>query len=176
MKKKVSIILCTFNEVNHIGQTIDLVSKTLKDVEIVIIDDNSKDGTIEKLEKLKSSYKFKLLIRKNERGLATAQKKGFEISSGDYVGTIDANNSDQILYFSDLILQLDNGYDIAVLSRYIKGGDDKRIFIRSFASKILNKLSKIILGIPFNDFSSCIFLMKKELLTPTSHIIKGYAE
>ena len=50
MSKKVSLILCTYNEVNYIEDTISLVSKTLKDAEIIIIDDNSNDGTLEKLE------------------------------------------------------------------------------------------------------------------------------
>ena len=45
MSKKISIILCTYNEVNYIEETIKLISKTLKKVEIIIVDDNSNDGT-----------------------------------------------------------------------------------------------------------------------------------
>ena len=97
MRKKVSIILCTYNEVDYIEPTISLISKTLKDVEIIIVDDNSDDGTLEKFEKLKSTFNFKLIVRKNESGLATAHKRGFEESTGDYIGTIDVNNKDQIL-------------------------------------------------------------------------------
>ena len=132
MRKKVSIILCTYNEVDYIESTISLISKTLKDVEIIIVDDNSDDGTLEKFEKLKSTFNFKLIVRKNESGLATAHKRGFEESTGDYIGTIDVNNKDQILYFKDLAAELNVGYDIAVLSRYILGGGDQRIFLRAF--------------------------------------------
>ena len=63
MEKKISIILCTYNEVNHIEQCISLITKTLKNVEIIIVDDNSNDGTISKLEKLISVYNFKLIVR-----------------------------------------------------------------------------------------------------------------
>ena len=161
MEKKVSIILCTYNEVNYIEDTISLVSKTLKDVEIIIIDDNSNDGTLEKLEILKSIFKFKLIIRKDEKGLASAQKRGFVESTGEYIGTMDVNSKDQILYFKRLIEKLNEGYDMAVLSRYVLGGGDQRIFIRSFGSKTINFVSKFLLRIPFNDFSSCIFLMKR---------------
>ena len=99
MNKKVSIILCTYNEVGYVENTIKLIHETLQNVEIIIVDDNSNDGTIEKINSLKSKFKFNLIVRKNERGLASAQKKGFEVSTGDYVGTIDINSPDQILIF-----------------------------------------------------------------------------
>ncbi len=176
MAKKVSIILCTYNEVNYIEHTISLVSKTLEDVEIIIIDDNSNDGTLEKLAKLKSILKFRLIIRKNERGLASAQKRGLEESTGEYVGWIDVNSKDQILYFKNLITKLNEGYDIAVLSRYVLGGNDKRFFIRSFGSKVINLVSKFLLRMPFNDFTSCIFLMKRKLIDYSGIIKTGYGE
>ena len=176
MRKKVSIILCTYNEVDYIEPTISLISKTLKDVEIIIVDDNSDDGTLEKFEKLKSTFNFKLIVRKNERGLASAHKRGFNESTGEYVGTIDVNSRDQNLYFKDLAAKLNVGYDIAVLSRYILGGGDQRIFIRSFSSKAINTVARFFLRIPFNDFTSCIFLMKKKLLDYSEIIKTGYAE
>ena len=174
--KKVSIVLCTLNEANHIEKTIELISNTFKNVEIIIIDDNSTDGTLEKLDKIKDNYNFKLFIRKDEKGLASAQQKGFKFASGDYIGTLDVNNQDQIAYFKNLKKKLDEGHDVAFLSRYIKGGGDERIFIRSIASKSINLLSKMILRIPYNDFTSGIFLMKKNLLYLTNEILTGYAE
>ena len=176
MNKKISIVLCTYNEVNYIEQTIRLISQTLENVEIIVVDDNSNDGTLEKLNTLKSIFNFKLIVRKNERGLASAHKRGFNESTGEYVGTIDVNSRDQILYFKDLAAELNVGYDIAVLSRYILGGGDQRIFIRSFSSKAINVISRFFLRIPFNDFTSCIFLMKKKLLDYSEIIKTGYAE
>ena len=176
MNKKISIVLCTYNEVNYIEQTIRLISQTLENVEIIVVDDNSNDGTLEKLNTLKSIFNFKLIVRKNERGLASAQKRGFNESTGEYVGTIDVNSRDQILYFTKLAAKLNAGYDIAVLSRYILGGGDQRIFIRSFSSKAINTVARFFLRIPFNDFTSCIFLMKKKLLDYSEIIKTGYAE
>ena len=176
MNKKISIVLCTYNEVNYIEQTIRLISQTLENVEIIVVDDNSNDGTLEKLNTLKSIFNFKLIVRKNERGLASAHKRGFNESTGEYVGTIDVNSRDQILYFKDLAAKLNVGYDIAVLSRYILGGGDQRIFIRSFSSKAINTAARFFLRIPFNDFTSCIFLMKRKLLDYSEIIKTGYAE
>ena len=59
MSKKISIILCTYNEVNYIESAIQLIYETLDSVEIIIVDDNSKDGTLEKLDKLiQLNYNF----------------------------------------------------------------------------------------------------------------------
>ena len=176
MNKKISIILCTYNEANHIGECIKLISKTLENVEIIVVDDNSNDGTLEKLDKLKSIFNFKLFVRKNERGLASAQKKGFSEATGDFVGTIDVNSYYAILHFVNLADKLNSGYDIAFLSRYVPGGRDERIFIRSFASKAICLISKFFLRIPYNDFVSGIFLMKRKLLVHTDTILTNYAE
>ena len=176
MNKKISIILCSYNEVNHIGECIRLISKTLENVEIIIVDDNSNDGTLEKLDELKSIFNFKLFVRKNERGLASAQKKGFSKATGDFIGTIDVNSRDQILHFVNLAAKLEGGYDVAFLSRYISGAGDQRIFLRAFASKAINLTSRFLLRIPFHDFTSGIFLMKRELLYHLEIKISGYAE
>ena len=176
MNKKISIILCTYNEVNHIEECISLISRTLDNVEIIIIDDNSNDGTLDKLNKLKTTFNFNLLVRKDKRGLASAQKKGFSISTGDFVGTIDVNSYDQILHFPNLTDKLNSGYDIAVLSRFVPGGGDERFFIRAFASRGIYLVSKFILRIPFNDFGSGIFLMKRNLLDHAEKTLTTYAE
>ena len=176
MNKKISIILCSYNEVHYIEECISLINKTLKNVEIIIVDDNSDDGTLEKLDKLKSIFNFKLFVRKNERGLASAQKKGFSEATGDFMGTIDINSRDQILHFVNLAAKLDSGYDVAFLSRYISGGGDQRIFLRAFASIAINLASRFLLRIPFHDFTSGIFLMKRELFDHVEIKISGYAE
>ena len=75
-----------------------------------------------------------------------------------------------------MVDKLNDGYDIAVLSRYVDGGEDRRIFIRSFASRTINLVSKFFLRIPFNDFTSCLFLMKRKLLDYSEIIKTGYAE
>ena len=145
MNKTISIILCTYNEVNYIEEAINLITKTLKNTEIIIVDDNSTDGTLNKLDKLRTNFHFKLFVRKKERGFASAVCKGLNEATGDYVGFIDVNSFDQILHFKDMISKLDNRYDISVLSRYIPGGGDERVLLRSFSSKAINLVCKFLL-------------------------------
>ena len=134
IKKKISLILCTYNEKNYIINSLQLIQNNIDNCEVIIVDDNSNDGTLEILKENEKNFEFKLFVRTNERGLASAQLKGFLESSGDYIGTVDVNSENQILYFSKLIKKLDQGYDVASLSRYVDGGGDERILIRSQAS------------------------------------------
>ena len=161
---KISIIICTYNEVNFIKKTLYLIKKKFKNSEIIIVDDNSYDGTLEVLKKLRNKIKFTLIVRKNIRGLATALSEGFHKAKAQYIGTFDVNMPDQINYFNKAIKKLDSGNDIVVLSRFVKGGSDKRILLRASTSFLINKLSKFILNIPFNDFTSGIFIMKKKII------------
>jgi len=161
---KISIIICTYNEVSFIKKTLYRIKKKFKNSEIIIVDDNSYDGTLEVLKKLKNKIKFTLIVRKNTRGLATALSEGFKKAKSQYIGTFDVNMPDQINYFNKAIKELDSGNDIVVLSRYVKGGSDKRILLRTSTSFLINKLSKFILNIPFNDFTSGIFIMKKKII------------
>ena len=57
MSLKTSIILCTYNEVHHIKNTIAQIQKAIEDLELIIVDDNSTDGTTEIINKLVSKFK-----------------------------------------------------------------------------------------------------------------------
>ena len=64
MSSKTSIILCTYNEAKHIEKIILEIEKNISNLELVIVDDNSSDGTIEIIKKLNHSNKYKTVYRK----------------------------------------------------------------------------------------------------------------
>ena len=99
MSKKISIILCTYNEVNYIEKTILELEKNIKNLELVIVDDNSTDGTIDTINKLNQNGKYKVVFRKKSKGLASAFTRGIIETSGDYVGWLDTNMSELIPKF-----------------------------------------------------------------------------
>ena len=70
MDKKVSIILSTYNEAIVIEKTINEIFKSIENVEIVLVDDNSEDGTLEKVKSINN--KNLKIISRNSRGLASA--------------------------------------------------------------------------------------------------------
>ena len=62
MSKKISIILCTFNEANYIEKTIIELNKNIKNLELIIVDDNSTDGTIDILNELNHDKRIKTIF------------------------------------------------------------------------------------------------------------------
>ena len=76
MSTKNSIILCTYNEANYIEKTISELEKNIPNLELVIVDDNSTDGTIDIINKLNQNNKYKTVFRKKSRSLASAFVRG----------------------------------------------------------------------------------------------------
>lgn len=172
MSERISIVLCTYNEIDSIENTIVKIKEKIKDLELVIVDDNSSDGTKEIIEKYSDNKKIKFILRKEVSGFASAVVDGINNSSSNNIGWIDANMTYLIDYIPKMEKLLRENNDIVLLSRYVKGGKDKRPIIRSMASKILNIFCKIIFRSKINDFTSGIFLMKRNILRSVS--FKGY--
>ena len=117
MPTKISIILCTYNEAKYIKNTIEELEKNIPNVEIVIVDDCSTDGTIEIIQKLNQSNQYKVVYRKKSRSLASAFVRGVVETSGDYIGWIDTNMSEVASSFPNMMNELRGDSDIVVLSR-----------------------------------------------------------
>ena len=174
MSNNVSIILSTFNEKLSIEFTISELIKYLPGVEIIVVDDNSPDGTLEVLKKI-NYENLKIFSRKKTKGLASAFLLGLINTSGDIIGWLDSNMGDTAKKFPEMLQNL-KGSDIVILSRYVAEGKDERNKIRVIASYLLNKFSKLILRSKINDLSSGIFLMKREVLNDVVPVAKGHGE
>jgi len=176
MSLKTSIILCTYNEVHHIKNTIAQIQKAIEDLELIIVDDNSTDGTKEIINQMNQEKKFKAIFREKSRGLASAFLRGIIESSGDYIGWLDTNMNESIPLFKKMINSLKSNNDIVILSRYVEGGNDKRKLIRSFSSKYFNILCRFMLQLPIKDLTSGIFLMKRRVIDEVTFLAYGHGE
>ena len=174
MSNNISIILSTFNEKLSIEFTISELIKYLPGVEIIVVDDNSPDGTLEVLKKI-NYENLKIFSRKKTKGLASAFLLGLINTSGDIIGWLDSNMGDTAKKFPEMLQNL-KGADIVILSRYVAEGKDERNKIRVISSYLLNKFSKLILRSKINDLSSGIFLMKREVLNDVVPVAKGHGE
>ena len=176
MLAKTSIILCTYNEAHHIKNTILQIQKIIKNLELIIVDDNSNDGTKEILEQLNQEKKFKVIFRNKSRGLASAFLRGVIESSGDYIGWLDTNMTESVAIFEKMSSLLNSENDIIILSRYVEGGSDKRKLIRSLSSKYFNILCRFVLQLPIKDLTSGIFIMKREVIDEVTFLGYGHGE
>ena len=137
MSFKVSIILCTYNESKYIENTIKNLNNNISDLELVIVDDNSSDGTVDIIKQLNKDNKYKTVFRKKSRSLASAFVRGITETSGDYIGWLDTNQSELAPKFNTMIKELETDSDIVIMSRYVPEGGDERLLLRSLASNTL---------------------------------------
>jgi len=173
-KKNTTIILSTYNEKLSIKNTINELIKHIDNVEIVVVDDNSPDGTFEILKNIKYE-KLKIFCRKKNKGLASAFLLGLINASGDVIGWLDSNMGTLAKKFPEMISNLENA-DIVLLSRYVSGGRDDRNIVRVLASRTINSIAKFILRSKIQDLSSGIFIMKRKVLLDVVPIASGHGE
>ncbi len=126
----ISIILPTYNEAENIKIILPLIFDVLAtndlNGEVVVVDDNSPDGTADVALSMKKTYPLKVHVRTNQRGLSTAAMKGFELSKGTICVLMDADLSHPVEKLPEMIKPIYTGKtDLTVGSRYIDGGGAK---------------------------------------------------
>lgn len=164
-----SIIIPTYNEVENIPILIERISEVFSqsDIrgEIIVVDDDSPDGTWKKAEELSEEYdNLRVLRRTDKRGLSSAVLDGFEIAKGRIIGVIDADLSHPPEKIPELIEPIMNGEaDMTIGSRYIdEGGIEKWPVLRKLSSKIATLL---VLGLTrVKDPMSGFFFIRREVI------------
>ena len=161
-KMKVSIILPTYNERNNIKKIVQEILKIDSKFEIIIIDDNSPDGTGKIIDKLKIKYSnIKVIHRKKRLGLSSAIIQGFKIASGNIIGVMDADLSHPTNMINKMINYIEkNKTNFIIGSRLIKGGKVKNWpFSRKIISIIATIMAKLLTNV--KDPMSGFFFFKK---------------
>ncbi len=133
------VVIPTYNESENIEDLINRIFQLYKDISILIVDDSSPDNTSGIVRNLQQKYaSLYLLIQKEKQGLANAYINGFKwgIDNGfDLFTSCDGDFSHNPIYISHLVKKIEEGYDIASGSRYIKGGGTtEKNFFRNFIS------------------------------------------
>ena len=159
---------------NTAVNTINQLIHHINGVEIIVVDDNSPDGTFEILKSIKYP-KLKIFNRKKDKGLASAFLLGLINADGNIIGWVDSNMASVVEKFPEMISKLDN-QDIVLLSRYVEGGEDLRNKARVVASRLINFMSRLILRSKIKDLSSGIFVMKRDVLLDTVPVASGHGE
>ena len=174
------VIIPTYNEIDNIEEFIIQISNF--DVSVLIVDDNSPDGTGKVVDDItKINKKINLMKRNQKLGLGSAYRDGFKwgLDKGySYLLEMDADFSHR---FEDLVKILEASFsaDMIIGSRYIEEGgsigwDTRRKMLSSFA----NKLSKFLLKTKINDMTSGFRCYSNKALTEISYATTksdGYA-
>lgn len=178
---ELSLISPTFNEKENITPLVERVHKALSkySYELIVVDDNSPDGTSELAKSLSSKYPLKVIVRTSERGLASAVVAGFDQATGEVLGVIDADLQHPPEEIPALLEAIRGGADVAIASRYVEGGN-----IEGWSTKraIISKGAKLLATIllpstrEIKDPLAGFFLFKRKVidsavLTPTGYKI-----
>ena len=156
VRDKTLVFTATFNEAENIHEFLNSSLK-LKDVDVLIIDDNSPDETSKIIESYQSKHKNLFLIKRSGKlGLDTAHKEGFEFAQKNNCKnliTLDADLShdpNQIPKFIKIL----QTKPFVIGSRYIGGGKNEMKFSRLVLSYLGNKLIKFIFNINCSEYTT----------------------
>lgn len=170
-----------YNEEESITETVDQIeeafSKVNIDHEIFIVNDNSKDGTLQVLETLAAKYPaVKYETNHGPNGFGYAVRYGLERFSGDCVAVMMADLSDSpydlIRYYTTMV---EGNYDCVFGSRFMKGG---KVIDYPWVKKIINRIANFIIRmtmrIKYNDTTNAFKLYKKEVIEGVKPILSPH--
>lgn len=152
------IVIPTYNERENLPLLIPEVLDAVPAAQVLVVDDNSPDGTGDWVaEFARSEDRVHLLSRPGKQGLGRAYVAGFQwaLERGyDVVVEMDADFSHRPCDLPELLAALESGADFAVGSRYVAGGGTKNWgWLRRMISRGGGLYSRLILGFPLNDWT-----------------------
>jgi dolichol-phosphate mannosyltransferase len=166
---ELSVVVPTFNERENIQELVHRLAETLQAIrwEVIFVDDDSPDGTAALVRSIaQRDPRVRIIHRIGRRGLSTACVEGMLASSAPFLAVMDADlQHDERILPAMLRAVKDDGYDIAVGSRYVAGGSlGEWGEERQFASQFATRLSRLVLKAGVKDPMSGFFLLKREVL------------
>ena len=168
MNARTLIVVPTYNESGNIQELIDRTFASLPEVHLLVVDDDSPDGTAELVEKISAnSPALHLIRRKGQRGYGRALTAGLQyaLDNGyEMIGTMDADLSHDPVYLLPM-MELLAAHEIAIGSRYVRDGGTvnwgtHRVLLSWFA----NTFAAALLQIPARDITSGYRLYRRSAL------------
>lgn len=175
---QLTMVVPTYNECDRLEELVTAVFAAADGrglaIEMVIVDDNSPDGTGALADRLVEQFRLRVVHRAGKLGLGTAVVEGFAAASAPVVGVMDADFSHPPGLVPDLYQAFqDEGADVVVASRYVPGGSTpnwplKRRMLSRTACLLARGLS------PIRDAASGFFLIRREIAQGTEIKAGGF--
>ncbi len=161
-----TVILPTYNERENIPILIDGILKHVRPpVTVLVVDDDSPDGTWQVVEELaRSDDRIRLLHRTTERGLTSAIWAGIQAAGSETVSWMDCDLAMPPETIPGLLAEIERGADIALGSRYVPGGSDPGHgwMARAF-SVTINRFAALLLGGGVRDYTSGFVAARRQV-------------
>ncbi len=178
------VVLPTYNERENIELMVNRLMDLPVDLRVVVIDDNSPDGTGESADRLAATFPERVFVvhRAGKLGLGTAYRTGFDFAlrqDAERIMTMDADFSHDPEYIPAMIEKSKAGYDLVIGSRYVEGGDAPDFPLRrKILSGGANGFAKTLLNLKAHDVTAgfrCYQRHVLESLPLDSILSNGYS-
>ncbi len=170
MKKELSVVIPTYNEKENIQILIPRILKTFRknniDGQIIIVEDQSTDGSYEIFKELESKIScLKIIFRNSPKSISKAWFDGFSAAEKENVVCIDADLCHEPRYFPLMLEKMDE-YDVVIGSRYLKNRigmiEDKSLFA-IYVSILGQYITRLATGFTETDSSHSFRMFKKRV-------------
>jgi len=172
-KIDVSIVIPTYRERDNIEilipQIMDVFKKNKIRGEIIVIDDNSRDGTAELVRdfsgKCNGTCEIRLIEREDKLGLGSAYREGFRRAKGEVIFEMDGDLSHDPYSIPEFLNKIHEGNSLVIGSRYMNGGGiNNWSFFRKLTSRGANFLANQFIRLNVKDATSGYRAYKRDLL------------
>jgi dolichol-phosphate mannosyltransferase len=153
---KALVFFATYNEAGNVTPLLTSIANFVPDADILVVDDNSSDGTVETMRGLGLSQ-LSILVREGKLGLGTAHLLALAYARDrayDVIVTMDGDLSHDPSDIPALLNEVVNGSDIGIGSRYMPGGSCDYTGYRLYISKLGNIAARCLLGIKLHEFTT----------------------
>ncbi|MFH2012921.1 MAG: polyprenol monophosphomannose synthase [Pseudomonadota bacterium] len=165
---KIMAMIPTYNEAGNIERLIQEILAISDDISVIVVDDDSPDGTGKILDRMREiNPRVHVIHRIGIRGRGTAGIEGFQYAireGADYIIEMDGDFSHKPLYIPLMLKEMDN-CDVVIGSRLLEGGKEfGRHIIRTWVTQLANIYIRIILNLKIKDCTSGFRVFRREVL------------
>lgn len=188
-KPVASIILPTFNEAENVVPLIAELQKCIRQPhEIIVVDDHSPDGTSRVVQSFIDAHPrafVRIETRMSDNGLQKSISRGIDLAQGEIICWMDCDFSHPPQIMAQLIDRVVSGCEIAVASRYVRGGSYKRGLgwfdadesaLAVLLSRIINWFIRVALDPRFHDYTSGFIAVRASVIRSLQPLHGDYGE